>query len=610
MRFARCPGPCCFGKRAWTLGLLAILGAGLHESLVLAFGLGPLELDHGLRARAQELELGLRKRVEGWASILEMGSGPGPCTCESIPVGVGPWVQGFGREGERVLGFLVYPRIRMNTLNMSMNMLNILNLEMNLLNMSESSDKEGPDSLAIGGDDTESEENSEYVCSEDESSQIEGLVEGLIEARMVVHEGEMVGPSVESGSEAIGRCRRTLAHTPEVGSNNQTSPSGSMGIAVASASEGVDIRVGVPLTDYSVPPYVGLRLPSAADVVRYPPEGSVMIFTDMYQHGLRLPFHPWVQMMLAKLGYASGQYNPNFWLLLHGVYIAWRLVGLGEPTFEPIYGTFGWVQANCRKAKERGYFIGHKPSTQKSWRNRWCLVYGDWECPPGKTVSRHIPTHFQSIGSVKWGPISEVEVTIVGDPTGSMKVAMDLDNPGMQKRLRESRAKKVEKGGAQQATGKRPRDHEGLVADVLGKKRVLEEAHRSVMGTGPRLPPFDPQAPPKLPFGMEDVYAEGVEKVDFSGLRRQNNEVNLTMHRQEVPLVNVFLEGVKSDPEVLARTSATSYAYRAQKTLLTHAYAYGEMYVNMAKADKEIQRLKRRNEMAKDKIAEVQEAIQ
>ncbi|CAL2230997.1 unnamed protein product [Prunus armeniaca] len=197
---------------------------------------------------------------------------------------------------------------------------------------------------------SESEEASEYVCSEDESSQTEGFVEGLIEARMVVHEGEMAGPSVESGSEAYREMQKkykvleasvdrvlALAHTPEVGSSNQTSPSESVGIAVASASEGVDIRVGVPLgkrntlteaklvelrTDYSVPPYIGLRLPSAANVVRYPPEGSVMIFTDMYQHGLRLPFHPWVQMMLAKLGYAPRQYNPNFWLLLHGVYIA------------------------------------------------------------------------------------------------------------------------------------------------------------------------------------------------------------------------------------------------------------------------------------------------
>ncbi|CAL2247009.1 unnamed protein product [Prunus armeniaca] len=81
------------------------------------------------------------------------------------------------------------------------------------------------------------------------------------------------------------------------------------------------------------------------------------------------------------------------------------------------------------------------------------------------------------------------------------------------------------------------------------------------------------------------------------------------MHRHEVSLVNVFLEGVKSDLEVLERTPATSYADRAQKTLLTQAYAYGEMNVNMAKADNEIQRLKRRNEMAKDKIAEAQEAI-
>ncbi|CAL9006574.1 unnamed protein product [Prunus brigantina] len=356
-------------------------------------------------------------------------------------------------------------------------------------------------------------------------------------------------------------------------------------------------------------------------------------------------------MMLAKLGYAPGQYNPNFWLLLHGVYIAWWLVGLGEPSFEQFMylysiskqqGTFGWVQANCRKAKKRGYFIGHKPSTQKSWRNRWCMASGYWECPPRKTVSRHVPTHFQSIGSVKWGPISkeqedEVErvrsslseteherkilVTqknlyesellqgMAGIIKGSTKVAMDLDDPEMQKRLRESRAKKVEKGGAQQAAGKRPRDDEGRVADVVGKKRALEEAHRSVMWTRPRLPPLDPQALLKLPFGMDDVYAEGVEKMDFSELRRQKKEVNLAMHRHEVPLVNVFLEGVKSDPEVLAKTPAISYAARAQKTLLTQAYGYGEMYVNMAKADKEIQRLKRRNEMAKDKIVEAQDAI-
>ncbi|CAL9004636.1 unnamed protein product, partial [Prunus brigantina] len=418
---------------------------------------------------------------------------------------------------------------------------------------------------------TESEEASEYICSEDGSSQTEGLVEGLVEARMVVHEGVRSDPPIDSGSDAYGEMQmleaiadRGLAmpRSSEIGSSNQVSPSGSMSVAVAPASEGVDIRVGIPLPvrntltelklielqrDYGVPPYVFLRLPTAADVVRYPPEGSVMIFTDMYQHGLRLPLHPWVQMMLAKLGYAPGQYNPNFWLLHHGVYIAWWLVGLGEPTFEQFMylysiskqqGTFGWVQANCRKAKERGYFIGHKPSTQKSWRNRWCMASGYWECPPRKIVSRHVPTHFQSIGSVKCGPISKEQEDEVERVRSSLS-----ETERERKNLR-------------------PMNDEGRVADVLGKKRALEEAHKSVMGTEPRLPPLDPKAPPKLPFGMDDVYAEGVEKMDFSELRREKKE------------------------------------------------GYGEMYMHMAKADKEIQKLKRRNEMAKDKIAEAQEAIQ
>ncbi|CAL2239460.1 unnamed protein product [Prunus armeniaca] len=102
---------------------------------------------------------------------------------------------------------------------------------------------------------SESEEASEYVCSEEESSQTDSFVEGLIEARMGVHEGEMAGPSVESGSEAYRKMQKkykvleanvdrvlALAHTPEVGSSNQTSPSESVGIAMVSASEGVDIR--------------------------------------------------------------------------------------------------------------------------------------------------------------------------------------------------------------------------------------------------------------------------------------------------------------------------------------------------------------------------------
>ncbi|CAL9008454.1 unnamed protein product, partial [Prunus brigantina] len=141
-----------------------------------------------------------------------------------------------------------------------------------------------------------------------------------------------------------------------------------------------------------------------------------------------------------------GSIIPTSGFSLHGVYIAWWLVGLGEPTFEQFMylysiskqrGTFGWVQANCRKAKERA--------------RKWSRI-------------RMIPR-------------------------------------------------------CRNCSGRSPQECDG---------------------DEPRLPPLDPKVPPKLPFGMDDVYAEGVEKMDFSELRRQKKEVKLAMHRQEVPLVNVF----------------------------------------------------------------------
>ncbi|CAL8138177.1 unnamed protein product [Prunus armeniaca] len=114
-------------------------------------------------------------------------------------------------------------------------------------------------------------------------------------------------------------------------------------------------------------------------------------------------------------------------------------------------------------------------------------------------------------------------------------------------RLKASRTKKAEKEGGRQAIGKRSRDNdEGLVVKALvGKRKALEEAHQSVMRTGPRLPPFNLLAPQKLPFGMEEVFAEGMERVDF---------------------------GIKSDPEALARMQTSFFTKRAQKKILTSTY--------------------------------------
>lgn len=80
-------------------------------------------------------------------------------------------------------------------------------------------------------------------------------------------------------------------------------------MVVAFALVGVDVPVGVPLLkrnkmnlyeleelriEYGVPSSVGQELPASTDVVRYPLEGSVMIFLAMYKYRFRLLLHPWV----------------------------------------------------------------------------------------------------------------------------------------------------------------------------------------------------------------------------------------------------------------------------------------------------------------------------
>lgn len=151
-------------------------------------------------------------------------------------------------------------------------------------------------------------------------------------------------------------------------------------------------------------------------------------------------------------------------------------------------------------------------------------------------------------------------------------MVVHIDEVEKQRRLKKKRErdkasqlKRSKKKSARQATRKRPRDDdEGLVSEALaGKRKALEEAYQRAIRMKSRLSPFDLRAPLKLPFGMEALFAKGMDEVDFARLRRQKKEVSLAMHQQEVPLVNVFLEGVKSDPEALARTQTSSFANRA-----------------------------------------------
>ncbi|BBG93486.1 hypothetical protein Prudu_001507 [Prunus dulcis] len=126
-------------------------------------------------------------------------------------------------------------------------------------------------------------------------------------------------------------------------------------------------------------------------------------------------------------------------------------------------------KANCRKAKERGYFIGHKPTEvleEQVVHGLWGLGVSSREesCP---AHSYPFPVYSGALSpkqedEVEWvrAQLSETErecgnlVTqknlfesgllqgMAGIIRGSTKVAVDIDEAEMQKRLRESRAKK------------------------------------------------------------------------------------------------------------------------------------------------------------------------
>ncbi|CAL2237943.1 unnamed protein product [Prunus armeniaca] len=81
------------------------------------------------------------------------------------------------------------------------------------------------------------------------------------------------------------------------------------------------------------------------------------------------------------------------------------------------------------------------------------------------------------------------------------------------------------------------------------------------------------------------------------------------MHRQEVPLVNAFLTGVKIDAGELARTKVTDFSNRVQKTVLSIANAFGDMYLTLARAEREVDLARPHSKTAKAATAEAQAAI-
>lgn len=64
--------------------------------------------------------------------------------------------------------------------------------------------------------------------------------------------------------------------------------------------------------EYRIPDLVKWRIPEPTESLSNSKDGEVVFFTNIFQHGVWIPLQPPVQKILAHLGYAQGQYNPNF----------------------------------------------------------------------------------------------------------------------------------------------------------------------------------------------------------------------------------------------------------------------------------------------------------
>ncbi|CAL2270973.1 unnamed protein product [Prunus armeniaca] len=134
-------------------------------------------------------------------------------------------------------------------------------------------------------------------------------------------------------------------------------------------------------------------------------DGEVVFFTDVFKLGLWLPLRHLVQKILAQIGYAPRQFNPNFWIMLLRTIMVFGKVGEGEPSYEQFAHLYsvtrvksadqrGWVQSNCLFVGQRGHFVVRVPSSQKTWHQRRVLVLGAWESAPVVIVETSIPMTF------------------------------------------------------------------------------------------------------------------------------------------------------------------------------------------------------------------------
>ncbi|CAL2270942.1 unnamed protein product [Prunus armeniaca] len=341
------------------------------------------------------------------------------------------------------------------------------------------------------------------------------------------------------------------------------------------------------------------------------PAGEVVFFTDVFRHGLRLPLRHSVQKVLAAIGYAPGQFNPNFWITLLGTITAG--VGAVELPGGKAKGPL------CGGGAEFSEDLA--PALGSGVRSLGIGTGGSLKRPI--TMKREI----EVIERVR-SRISEegrfhkalldyknlYNACLISELEYLRRKEEEEEKERQRREMTDATRRRLQSWAPQKKTGssrpktKTPRQaegasaQEGTPADRLREKRVAEaelirEAHLQVTGKRVIEGALDVTPLSKRPKGPNEEAAVLVPDDDED---TEADPVNIACPRKVVPFVNCFIEGaqMKSLREQAGR------AFRLQ------AAANMEMWLGMKRAVNTAERVQKKYEDGRAKVAEAGKLLQ
>ncbi|CAL2233800.1 unnamed protein product [Prunus armeniaca] len=225
------------------------------------------------------------------------------------------------------------------------------------------------DSEAVGPDAGDGSDTDVEILGESPSSvPSHGIGNGLMTApvplSIIYSNGRHVGLAMP-GETSVGRQSVTSTSSREELAAEPSSRPRGIGVDYLEPNRITEREIAKYRAEYFIPDSIRMRIRTATESLSKLNEGEVVFFTDILLQGVRLPLQPAVQRILAQIGYAPGQFNPNFWVALMGVVTAFGMAGEGAPSYKQFSHLYSVTKS---KSADHGGKLKQPSATQAEIR--------------------------------------------------------------------------------------------------------------------------------------------------------------------------------------------------------------------------------------------------